>query len=432
MLEVIMNNIFSFATGELSQDAFICWCLNWINEPDNITTHRYRQLGLDLLAKLIDNLSERNQLLDVDIHSIDKIILVQQVLNIDILAIIPQYNLAIIIEDKTSTSEHGDQIKSYRESLDGVFKNEKPWNAYNKLKNAFKLANLNIEYADIANYHIHTVYFKTGYYFDYDWQVAHSNSVDNYLTGPMFWDILKHFHDCESDILRGYCEHLKNQLDWYQAVSKIDGKYDDEECHYIKWERITQHGLLQIVFDNENIDGSWLWKDMSVYPNQYNTGTNQGGSPWTNRCFWTRIEAETINSDLPRSFKPWLFWRVDHDSKGAYLSLRFYNKDFKQDAEFLRKEIYNQLNSLIDKSASVELAELNHAYSNCVSRPHHGNYYENTLIRIGIDLVLDSWDKNNGQPFINLIKSIDSKLRKVIGTFNWESFVIKCLVVYED
>lgn len=35
-----MNNIFSFATGELSQDAFICWCLNWINEPDNLTTDR--------------------------------------------------------------------------------------------------------------------------------------------------------------------------------------------------------------------------------------------------------------------------------------------------------------------------------------------------------------------------------------------------------
>ena len=105
-----MNNIFSFATGELSQDAFICWCLNWINEPDNLTTHRYRQLGLDLLAKLIDNLSEKNQLTNVDINSIDKIILVQQVLNIDVLAIIPQYNLAIIIEDKTSTSEHGNQI----------------------------------------------------------------------------------------------------------------------------------------------------------------------------------------------------------------------------------------------------------------------------------------------------------------------------------
>ena len=431
MLEVLMNNIFYFATGELSQDAFICWCLNWINEPDTVATHRYRQLGLDLLAKLIDKPLKCDEHTKVDIQLIDKVILVQQVLNIDVLAIIPQYKLAIIIEDKIYTSEHSNQIKSYTERLQDIFNNINSGNAYLKLEKAFKLFGEDIKDADLANYHIHTVYFKTGYFFDYDWQVAHSESVHNYLTGPMFLDILKNYNDCESDILKSYCEHLKQQLNWCQSVSKIHGRYNDGE-QFIKWERITQHGLLQIVFDNENTDGSWLWKDMSVYPNQYSTGTNQGGSPWTNRRFWTRIEAETINSDLPRSFKPWLFWRVDHDSKGAYLSLRFYNKDFKQDAEFLRKEIYNQLNSLIDKSASVELAELNHAYSNCVSRPHHGNYYENTLIRIGIDSVLDSWDKNNGQPFINLIKSIDSKLRKVIGTFNWESFVIKCLVVYED
>lgn len=431
MLEVLMNNIFYFATGELSQDAFICWCLNWINEPDTVATHRYRQLGLDLLAKLIDKPLKCDEHTKVDIQLIDKVILVQQVLNIDVLAIIPQYKLAIIIEDKIYTSEHSNQIKSYTERLQDIFNNTNSGNAYHKLEKAFKLLGEDIKDADLANYHIHTVYFKTGYFFDYDWQVAHSESVHNYLNGPMFLDILKNYNDCESDILKSYCEHLKQQLNWCQSVSKIHGRYNDGE-QFIKWERITQHGLLQIVFDNENTDGSWLWKDMSVYPNQYSTGTNQGGSPWTNRRFWTRIEAETINSDLPRSFKPWLFWRVDHDSKGAYLSLRFYNKDSKRNAEFLRKEIYNQLNSLIDKSVSAELAELNHAYSNCVSRPHHGKYYENTLIRIGIDSVLDSWDKNNGQPFINLIRVIDNKLRKAISTFNWESFVIKCLVVYED
>ena len=38
---IVENNIFSFATNELSQDAFICWCLNWINMPvrdDNEST----------------------------------------------------------------------------------------------------------------------------------------------------------------------------------------------------------------------------------------------------------------------------------------------------------------------------------------------------------------------------------------------------------
>ena len=409
-----MNNIFSFATGELSQDAFICWCLNWINEPDIVATHRYRQLGLDLLAKLIDKPSNCDVVLSkVDIKSIDKVILVQQVLNIDVLAIIPQYKLAIIIEDKTSTSEHGNQIRFYKDSLESVFNSKKPWNAYSKLEKAFKRSELNIDCANLSDYHIHTVYFKTGYYFDYDWQVAHSESVHIYLTGPMFLDILKNYNDCESDILKSYCEHLKQQLDWCQSVSKIHGRYDDGEP-YIKWERITQHVLLQIVFDNENTDGSWLWKDMSIYPNPYSTGTNQGGSPWTNRCFLSRTESS-------RSFKPWMFWRVDHDSKGAYLSLRYYNNDPTEYGKILRKKIYNQLNIMVEDNLAKELAKLNMVYEKCITLPHHGNYYENTLIHININRVLYSWNENNGQPFIDLIRVIDNKLRCVISTFDWES-----------
>ena len=416
-----MNNIFSFATGELSQDAFICWCLNWINEPDNVTTHRYRQLGLDFLAKLIENKSNSDVISKVDINSIDKVILVQQVLNIDVLAIIPQYKLAIIIEDKTNTSEHDNQISFYRGSLEEVFKNKKPWNAYSKLEKAFKLVELDIDNADIANYHIHTVYFKTGYYFDYDWQVAHSDSVDNFLTGPMFWDILKNYDDCESDILKGYCEYIRNQLNWYQVVSKLDGQYDDG-CHYIKWERITQHGFLQVLFDNESFDGSWLWKDMSIYPNQYSTGTNQGGSPWTNRRFWSRTESDAIWSSPPTSFKPWMFWRVDHDSKGLYLSLRYYNNDSSEAGKALRKKVYAKLNTMIDETILNELETLSRAYNQCVTRPQHGNYYENTLIHIGIEPMLASWDENKGQPFIGWVQDIDCKLRKTIEAFDWKSF----------
>lgn len=416
-----MNNIFTFATGELSQDAFICWCLNWINEPDTVTTHRYRQLGLELLAKLIDNPSNSDVLSNIDTKSIDKFILVQQVLNIDVLAIIPKYKLAIIIEDKTGTSEHGNQISLYTDSLKSLFDTRKPWNAYNKLEKAFKRAEINIEDAGLTDYRIHTVYFKTGYYFDYDWQVAHSKSVDNYLTGPMFWAILKNYDDCESDILRSYCEHIKNQLDWYQIVSKINGQYDDG-CQYIKWERITQHGLLQIIFDNEKLDGSWLWKDMSIYPNQYITGTNQGGSPWTNRRFWTRTESDAIWSEPPRSFNPRIFWRIDHDSKGAYLSLRYYNNDATEQGKIIRKRIYNQLNTMIDDTITEELDKLNMVYENCISRPRHGNYYENTLIHIIIDSVLYSWGDNNGQPFIDLVQTINSKLKKVIMSFDWEKF----------
>lgn len=381
-----MNNIFTFATGELSQDAFICWCLNWINEPDTIATHRYRQLGLDLLAKLIDKPLKCDEHTKVDIQSIDKVILVQQVLNIDVLAIIPQYKLAIIIEDKIYTSEHSDQIKSYTERLQDIFNNTNSGNAYHKLEKAFRLLGVDIKVAELANYHIHTVYFKTGYYFDYDWQVAHSEYVHNYLTGPMLWDILKNYNDCESDVLKSYCDHLKQQLDWCQSVSKINGKYDDGG-YYIKWERITQHGLLQIIFDNENTDGSWLWKDMSAYPNEYSTGTNQGGRPWSNRRFWSRTESKAIRSNPPTSFKPWLFWRVDYDSKGPYLSLRYYREASNESDEIIRKNIYDKLSDIIYSTIGNEKDELKRLYKNCISQVHYGKHKENRLIHITLSLI---------------------------------------------
>lgn len=416
-----MNNIFTFATGELSQDAFICWCLNWINEPDTIATHRYRQLGLDLLAKLIDKPLKCDEHTKVDIQSIDKVILVQQVLNIDVLAIIPQYKLAIIIEDKIYTSEHSDQIKSYTERLQDIFNNTNSGNAYHKLEKAFRLLGVDIKVAELANYHIHTVYFKTGYYFDYDWQVAHSEYVHNYLTGPMLWDILKNYNDCESDVLKSYCDHLKQQLDWCQSVSKINGKYDDGG-YYIKWERITQHGPLQIIFDNENTDGSWLWKDMSAYPNEYSTGTNQGGRPWSNRRFWSRTESKAIRSNPPTSFKPWLFWRVDYDSKGPYLSLRYYREASNESDEIIRKNIYDKLSDIIYSTIGNEKDELKRLYKNCISQVHYGKHKENRLIHITILSVLDSWDINQGQSFIDLIRRIDNKLREVIKEFDWENF----------
>ena len=54
-----MNNIFKFATTELSQDAFICWCINFFNYDCNL-----KKLSIDLLKKF-------------NIKNIDKIAIVQ-------------------------------------------------------------------------------------------------------------------------------------------------------------------------------------------------------------------------------------------------------------------------------------------------------------------------------------------------------------------
>lgn len=50
------------------------------------------------------------------------------------------------------------------------------------------------------------------------------------------------------------------------------------------------------LFDNEGLDGNWLWKDMSTYTNQYSTRvTNQGGSPWIQSSF---LESNRIRGHL--------------------------------------------------------------------------------------------------------------------------------------
>ena len=51
---IVENNIFSFATNELSQDAFICWCLNWINMPVRDDNASGRQFGARFLSRLLN------------------------------------------------------------------------------------------------------------------------------------------------------------------------------------------------------------------------------------------------------------------------------------------------------------------------------------------------------------------------------------------
>ena len=43
------NKLFKFATKELSQDAFICWCINWINYKDS----RLYDLGKNMLNEIL-------------------------------------------------------------------------------------------------------------------------------------------------------------------------------------------------------------------------------------------------------------------------------------------------------------------------------------------------------------------------------------------
>lgn len=99
-------NLFQYATSELSQDAFICWLLQWANKKYVSVDKLLNQCGQELLKALF---KKQNEKLSIDIKRVD---IRRQDKNIDILCIVNE-KYAIIIEDKTNTVNHSNQLVRY-------------------------------------------------------------------------------------------------------------------------------------------------------------------------------------------------------------------------------------------------------------------------------------------------------------------------------
>ncbi|MGB0522195.1 MAG: PD-(D/E)XK nuclease family protein [Flammeovirgaceae bacterium] len=101
-------NLFRWATSELSQDAFLCWLLEWAKpqlkgEPLHKTA-----------TKFITELSS------LDESEIDEIEVRKQYKNIDIVVVINKKS-AILIEDKVHSKNHSNQLLRYAEILKEEF-----------------------------------------------------------------------------------------------------------------------------------------------------------------------------------------------------------------------------------------------------------------------------------------------------------------------
>ena len=114
------NNIFNFATSELSQDAFICWLCNWVNFDDNSLSEdekKLKSLATEFIEKMIGekledrkvNIKRQYQKIDVllEIQNKTEFITNENEKN-------PVVDIYVIIEDKVGTSLHSDQQKTYR------------------------------------------------------------------------------------------------------------------------------------------------------------------------------------------------------------------------------------------------------------------------------------------------------------------------------
>ena len=199
------NNLFKYATKELSQDAFICWCINFINYQDN------KEIGKKMLQKFLP--VEIKSKIDLNNTSVE---IKKQFLNIDILLIINK-KYFVIVEDKTDTVEHN--VRNTNKKQLSIYKE--------KLIKALKKADVKskLEIEDFDENNIYTVYLKTGEQNEKDRDVE----VDVKLNAR---DILQVIDECLLEIndLDDNTSYILSEYNIY-LHDKID-LYDDTRSSY--------------------------------------------------------------------------------------------------------------------------------------------------------------------------------------------------------
>lgn len=366
-----VNNIFDFATKELSQDAVICWMLNWIKYPKSEL--------YDLAKDMFSLLGEK------DVDYTQKIDIKTQFKKADIVIVFHDKRKIIIIEDKLYSSEHSNQMERYKKIIAGE-------DVQRELK---------IEGEAIPEENIKVVYFKTGYLYDIDKLIKNKEYVNVIITGKKFWDVIKKYeNNTESEILKSYILHLKGILKYYEDYGAFTRKYDDGG-YYISWEYISQHRFMREIFPEEKWDGK---SDKYMVKNG-----SSSGRPWTEMSI---CEYKLYDGNNGEGYS--IFWRVDSNNKGPYLSLRIYEEFDKNKSEKLNrhKEIYNKYLDIIRK-----IVEKN---GNCIvlkwediKDGYRGSYKESSLLSIQLSSYLDNWDFK-GDQLINDVRFITDEFVKRI------------------
>ena len=99
-----MVNLFHYATSELSQDAFICWLLAHGMKEHQAEDPLLCACALDFIHR-VPGLEHAMEIKEIR----------QQYLNIDVLVTVG--NIHVIIEDKTYTNVHANQIDANTNAL---------------------------------------------------------------------------------------------------------------------------------------------------------------------------------------------------------------------------------------------------------------------------------------------------------------------------
>ncbi len=177
------NNLFHFATSELSQDAFLGWLLSFAMKEHGQEDAALTQCARALLKKMYKGMKPDESVTSVELQKD----------NIDVLVTMGDHS--IIIEDKTFTGQHDNQIERYKRELEEKRPEAK----------------------------ILTVYYKID-------DQCNSEAVDCNLFRQDILKILQPFVDKTNNaIFRDYVEHLQEMEDEAESYAT------PEHANMLEW-----------------------------------------------------------------------------------------------------------------------------------------------------------------------------------------------------
>lgn len=117
-------NLFDFATGELSQDAFLAWLARWADEKFKQEDPTLNETARRFLVELANHA--------FDTENIDTVESIKQLKRTDVIIFVklkrpnvPSH--LIVIEDKTSSGQHGNQLEKYKYEIEKLITNDKTY-----------------------------------------------------------------------------------------------------------------------------------------------------------------------------------------------------------------------------------------------------------------------------------------------------------------
>ena len=204
-------NLFTYATSELSQDAFLCWILNWADPK--YKDNDLHQVGTQFIEAIFNK--HQRSMIPIESISIEK-----QVDGLDILAVL-NGDIAILIEDKTYTNDHSNQLERYREAMD---KRGYPYNL--QLPIYYKIANQS-DYKSVE---------------DAGYEVFHRKDMLSLL---------------KNGIDRGITDSIL--LDYYDHLLQIEISHESYRTRSIdQWESGSWRGFYTKL-QEMNIPGEWAY-----------------------------------------------------------------------------------------------------------------------------------------------------------------------------